>query len=245
MLLESTQRLLVRFKKIFKKFLKSISSSTLFSYKIRAPLPHPSKSMKKIIFLLCLLFPFLAQAEGEAELANYLSQFHSMQAHFTQTIRDARGRVLDQSEGEMALLRPGKFRWETTQPQQQLVIANGSTVWIYDKDLDQVTKQKQQNDNRLSPALLLSANDQRLLQNFNVTQAKSDDFLLKPKKNSDALFARLMLQFNQGKLQGMKMEDKLGQTTLITFSHSKINLPLTEQTFQFTPPKGVDVIDNT
>ncbi|MBI5447255.1 MAG: outer membrane lipoprotein carrier protein LolA, partial [Gammaproteobacteria bacterium] len=99
--------------------------------------------MKKFIACLILLFtPFfsyaqaatpsqnntLDSAQSEASLARHLSQFQSMQATFTQTIRDARGRLLDQSTGEMQLLRPGKFRWETLQPQQQLVIANGDIV---------------------------------------------------------------------------------------------------------------------
>ncbi|MBI5447686.1 MAG: outer-membrane lipoprotein carrier protein LolA, partial [Gammaproteobacteria bacterium] len=116
-------------------------------------------------------------------------------------------------------------------------------VWIYDKDLEQATRQKQKPDNT-SPALLLSSPNQRLLQGFTITEIKNTGFLLKPKKSQDALFSRLLLQFNQDQLQSLKIEDKLGQITLITFSQIKTNLSLPENTFQFTPPSGVDVIEN-
>ncbi len=201
--------------------------------------------MKKIFFLFILFFPFLAFAQAETTLMDYLSQIHSMKANFTQSIRDARGRTLDHSTGNMALQRPGQFRWATQQPQQQLVIANQAIVWIYDEDLAQATKQKQQNDNRLSPALLLSTSDKHLLDNFTITKTPDDHFLLTPKKSSDALFTRLILVFKQRQLQSMKMEDKLGQITLIYFSQIQLNPTLPATLFQFTPPPGVDVVDNT
>lgn len=199
--------------------------------------------MKKNWFISFCLFPVLVFADASTDLMNALGGLHTMRAHFMQNIHDSRGRVLDQSEGDMALQRPGKFRWEILQPQSQLVIANNNIVWIYDKDLEQATKQKQQNGNGLSPALLLSAPNEKLLQNFVITHPSENQFLLKPKKGADALFSSLTLVFKGQELSSMRMEDKLGQLTQIKFYDIKLNQTLPSPLFVFTPPRGVDVID--
>ena len=145
----------------------------------------------------------------------------------------------------MILQRPGKFRWQTEQPQEQLIIANNNIVWIYDKDLAQATKQKQQNDDRLSPALLLSTSNNKLLNNFIIETRSDYEFILKPRLDSNVLFTKLKLLFQQDKLQRMEMYDRLGQITRIYFTHIKVNDEVPNKLFEFIPPTGVDVVDNT
>lgn len=76
--------------------------------------------------------------------------------------------------GKMALLRPGKFRWETQQPTQQLIIANGRYAWVYDVDLEQVTKQKINTQQPGSPAELLSGSSDTLRRAFSIKRLTSD-----------------------------------------------------------------------
>ncbi len=72
----------------------------------------------------------------------------------------------------MALQRPGKFRWEVVKPNAQLIIANGSRLWIYDPDLEQVIIRAFKHATGQTPALLLSDDNATLSKDFNVQQVQ-------------------------------------------------------------------------
>jgi outer membrane lipoprotein carrier protein len=190
----------------------------------------------------------LAFAQTPAvELKQILTNLHSLQAHFAQTVFDGNGRVLQQSSGLMTLQRPGLFRWETEQPAKQLLIADGSKVWFYDAELEQVTVQKQQTINANSPALLLSGTDQQLTEDFMVTRQMAANrnvqiFKLLPRANNN-LFQSVQLVFWNQQLQKMRLIDSLGQATIINFSQVQTNPPLRAALFHFVIPRGVDVVN--
>src|SRR5262245_25886114 len=81
-----------------------------------------------------------------AELQSIRNQLQSIQGHFNQRIYNSRGQIKQSSQGSMAIARPGKFRWEITSPVRQTFVTDGRNVWIYDKDLAQVTVQKAGSD---------------------------------------------------------------------------------------------------
>src|SRR5260370_221708 len=78
-----------------------------------------------------------AAASPAAEVEKYLSGLASWTADFEQTIDDGHGNVLRSAAGRLYLQRPGKFRWDYSQPSEQLVLADGKQIWFYDKDLAQ------------------------------------------------------------------------------------------------------------
>ena len=93
-------------------------------------------------FSTIILFSFVTiahAASASADLAGLLNKVQSMKANFIQTVYDKRGKVTQKSSGRMALQRPGKFRWDVAKPMPQLIIANGTKLWIYDPDLEQLT----------------------------------------------------------------------------------------------------------
>lgn len=205
---------------------------------------------KHLFLLTALLLPTLSYAADTAasQLGQMLMQLTTLQANFAQTVLDNNGSALQQTSGQMALQRPGKFRWQTQNPSRQLLIADGQRVWFYDMDLSQVTVQKQQNTSKNSPAMLLSGSTATLMQNFNISQLPSSNpntqiFKLTPKTRDD-LFKSVQLSFQRGLLNKMQMQDNFGQTTVIQFTHTQTNLALNQNLFHFTAPKGVDVLQN-
>ena len=147
----------------------------------------------------------------------------------------------------MALQRPGKFRWEVRQPNQQRIIADGRYLWIYDADLEQVTKQRLDFHHPGSPALLLSGSIRSLQKNFRIHAQPAIEggewFTLEPKEH-DAMFQTIRLQFVDNKLVEMDMTDKLGQQSIFKFSHVKINQPLNPRLFRMEVPRGAEIVDN-
>ncbi len=171
-----------------------------------------------------------------------------MSSQFNQSITDPNGNVLQQSSGIMALQRPGKFRWETQHPNPQLALADGKNIWVYDSQLQQATRQPQIAANN-SPGALLSGNVTKLSHEFTVSSltpiANTDQgFNLVP-IDKNALFQSVQLYFNHGLLQTMRLKDNLDQTTLIQFHLVKNNIAINTALFQFSPPKGVDVVTGT
>ena len=174
-------------------------------------------------------------------LNKLLSNTKSMTANFTQTTKGASNGTF---KGSMSVQRPNNFRWETTSPSEQLIVANGSSLWIFDKDLEQATKQSVDNQVGNTPALLLSGDPSKIDKNFKITQPYSTKnyYVLYPKSNS-ASFKNLSVSFSGGKPVMMVLNDKLGQKTSINFSNIKMNPTINSSLFKFTPPKGVDVIN--
>lgn len=157
---------------------------------------------------------------------------------------DASGTQLQETAGQLALKRPGMFRWHTDQPMEQLLVSNGEKVWLYDPDLEQVTIQTL--DQRLThtPALLLSGDVSQIRENFEIDYKEGGsvvDFILKPKAK-DSLFDSLRLSFRNRVLNDMQLIDSIGQRTNILFLNVKMNEPVEDHLFTFDIPEGADVI---
>lgn len=182
-------------------------------------------------------------------LNNLLAKTQRMTANFTQNTAGANrgkaslagGRTFS---GKMSVERPNKFRWETTSPSEQLVIANANNMWVYDKDLAQVTKQNIGNQIGNTPALLLSGDHTKIADNFNISQPHGDKnyYVLTP-KSANATFKDMSISFNGGKPVMMVLNDNLGQTTSIKFSNIKLNPKISKSQFNFVVPDGVDLIE--
>jgi len=91
-----------------------------------------------IVALLLIASP--ASAEDAAQrLKTALKNMDNLTTEFKQTLLDEDKNVVQQSSGTLALQRPGKFAWIYTEPFEQRIIADGSELWVYDVELDQVT----------------------------------------------------------------------------------------------------------
>ncbi len=183
-------------------------------------------------------------ASPATEVDKYLSGLSSWAADFTQTIDDGHGTVLRSAAGRLFLQRPGKFRWDYTQPSEQLILADGKQIWFYDKDLAQANVRNMDVSFAGTPASLLSGSGS-VGTHFDVTALGENGGLqwyqLVP-KHADTDFQVVRIGFDKGDLRSMFLADKLNQVTQLTFSNSKRNITLAPDLFSFVPPPGVDVI---
>ncbi|QLH43536.1 MAG: outer membrane lipoprotein chaperone LolA [Coxiellaceae bacterium] len=174
-----------------------------------------------------------------------MNNFQSMQAGFTQILSDSNGNKMQQTQGIMALSRPGKFHWEITNPTPQLLVADGHYLWIYDKSLSQATKQTLSGMRTSNPASLLSGSTDTIQKRFDVKKLNNKQnmtgFQLQPKMHDD-IVQWIQLYFQQGQLKEMRIADNLGQLSTFRFSNVKLNQNLNPALFRFKPPRGVDVI---
>ncbi|WP_301150745.1 outer membrane lipoprotein chaperone LolA [Metapseudomonas otitidis] len=206
--------------------------------------------MRLIRMLLVVALGFVAsqvQADDQvaiSRLTEMLNKAQTITGRFSQLTLDGSGTQLQETSGELALKRPGLFRWHTDEPMEQLLVSNGEKVWLYDPDLQQVTIQTL--DQRLThtPALLLSGDVSKISENFEITHKEGGDvvdFILKPKAK-DTLFDTLRLSFRSGVINDMQLIDSVGQRTNILFLGVKMNQKLDAAQFDFKIPEGADVI---
>lgn len=200
-----------------------------------------------LLGLLSIAMPASAAqtaASPAAEVEKYLVGLTTWSADFEQTIDDGRGNVLRSAAGRLYLQRPGKFRWDYSQPSEQLVLADGKQIWFYDKDLSQANVRSMDSTLASTPASLLSGNG-AVSSQFEIKAMPPSGglewFQLVPKK-SDTDFQLVRIGFDKGELASMFLADKLGQVTQLTFTHTSRNAKFADDLFSFTPPAGVDVI---
>ena len=198
-------------------------------------------------FLAAIVGPVIYAADletGRKRVESYLNSLQGLQAEFHQVLTDRSGRAIDEASGVLAISRPNRFRWDYREPYEQVIVADGSRIWLYDTDLAQVTVRKLDDTLSATPAMLLSG-EGNLDENFTVTAVENDATIqwveMEPKR-TDTDFKSVRLGFEGTTLKHMQLADKLGQTTRLTFTNVEHNPVLDPSRFTFTVPPGVDVI---
>jgi outer membrane lipoprotein carrier protein len=181
---------------------------------------------------------------ARARLDAFSKGLASVSANFEQQVNDVSSGKTKTSRGTLALKAPRQFRWDTTAPYKQLIVADGEKVWIYDPDLEQVTVRAQGTEEAHSPLTVLT--DLSQLDRDFVTSEQGDHdgmtWLRLKSKDKEPQFEYADLGFDQGGLARMAFKDTLGNSTEIRFSQWQRNPSLASDAFKFTPPKGVDVV---
>jgi len=200
--------------------------------------------LARVLWLALCLGATLADAATLERLRGFVRETQTMRANFTQTVSDASGRQIAQASGEFVIARPGRFRWTVDKPYKQLLVGDGERVWIYDEDLNQVVKRK--NDRALgsTPAALLAGREdvEGAFDWRDLPAADGLDWLGATPKDKDSAFSELRLGFDASGLAMLEVTDNFGQHTLIRLSKLQRNPKLGIELFRFTPPAGADVI---
>lgn len=189
----------------------------------------------------------VAQADtGTERLNKFMKKAKTVEATFTQEVVSEQGKITQTAIGKFYLKRPGKFRWEYQSPNPQLIVGDGKKLWVYDKELEQVTVKPMKQALGSSPASILMR-QRNLNDDFIVLERSPREGMLwvdlRPKKkNGD--FKRILIGLDEIGVQAMDLYDQFGQITMIRFQESSYNKPLKNSLFKFTPPPGADVIGN-
>jgi outer membrane lipoprotein carrier protein len=202
--------------------------------------------MFRFVFVLLLAGVSAAQAApaGTDSLRHFFSSVQTFSARFTQTVLDEALNPMQESSGTLWIDRPDRFRWDYESPFKQQIVGDGQKIWVYDQELEQVTVRPLAGGLGYTPAVLLAGRG-KLEENFTVkplgAQGNLEWAQLVP-RSKDGGFESIRLGFEQGKLRVLEMLDGFGNTTRVTLQSVKENQKIEPAKFQFTPPKGVDVI---
>ena len=186
----------------------------------------------------------IAADDARQRLDQFFTGVSSLKGNFNQQVFSKKGKIIQQSTGNISMLRPGKFRWVYKTPDPQTIVGNGKNIWVYDEDLEQVTIKPMSQALSSAPIALLTRMQKPEVQ-FKVdaithNAAGLDWFKLTPHKKSNE-FKFFEIGLDKNGLRQMIMHDQLGQKTVLQLN-ARMNVPISGSTFYFKIPAGVDVI---
>jgi outer membrane lipoprotein carrier protein len=204
---------------------------------------RPVSLVRSALALLILPLAAFAAEPGQA-LRDYLKGLDTLSSDFEQVTFNADHSAMAESKGVFYIKRPGKFRWEYRKPGEQIIIADGKRVYVYDVELEQVSHQDQARALAGTPALLL-ADSAPIDREFSVEDLPSSDGLawveLRPKAQ-DTEVQSIQIGFEGKELRNLIMEDSFGQVTRLLFAGTKRNPSLRDDLFRLQPNKATDIL---
>ncbi|MBL8515477.1 MAG: outer membrane lipoprotein chaperone LolA [Betaproteobacteria bacterium] len=183
-----------------------------------------------------------AHAQAIPKFQQFLTGTPAGSATFEQRVFERGDKLIQQSKGQFAFSRPGKFRWTYDKP-KQVIVGDGDKVWIYDEDLQQVTARKLGNALSSTPAALLTGGAE-VAKLFTLKEEgvkDGIDWLEAKPRQGDTGFERIRIGFRGDALAEMELFDQFGNRTALRFSALKRG-PQDAAQFRFVAPKGADVI---
>lgn len=204
-----------------------------------------SKTVGTVLFLF---LPLFAGATALDQLKNFSTNAHSARGEFSQAqVKSGeKVRFTNAASGTFLFSRPGKFIWTYKKPYEQVLQADGTRLYMYDKDLNQVTVKKLGDALGSSPAAILFGSN-NLEKNFTLKNAGAHngyEWVEVIPKKKDTPFEKINIGMKNGIPEAMELYDSLGQLTLIKFTRFTKNPPVNAGMFKFVAPKGADVFEN-
>ena len=226
------------------------------------------KWVANVAIFIIALYAINTQAIGQnsinslAVLDTYLKSTQSGKADFTQVVTspaktnagsdEKAVAKVKTSTGTFEFVRPNRFKFSYKKPFEQTIVADGTTLWLYDLDLNQITAKKQSQTLGSTPAALIASapNLKALEAQFKLQNAPDADglqWVLATPKQADGQIQTIKVGLKTGadksvSLSVLEILDSFGQRSVMTFNNSQVNPKFAPDAFKFTPPAGVDVI---
>lgn len=200
--------------------------------------------MKKYLIALTLLLSGVAQADAVDALRAFASEVKSGKAGFTQTVTSPDGKRKKVSSGSFEFQRPNQFRFVYAKPFEQVIVADGTKVWIFDADLNQASSRKLADALGATPAALLAGS--HIERDFTLKALPADagiDWVQALPKQVESTIQSLKLGFKGKELAAMEIVDGFGQRSRLDFSAVQANVAVPAERFQFKLPAGADLIE--
>ena len=147
--------------------------------------------------------------------------------------------------GTVYFMKPGRMRWEFDEPSKELIVSDGTEIYTYDPELNQVVEAPLAQTLRSPGAteFLLGVGDVK--KDFDATLMDNpDSALIHLKLMSKGHGNTVELGLNQKSydIETIRVIDQLGNATSLKFRDIVNNPPISASIFNFSPPAGVDIV---
>ena len=202
--------------------------------------------MRLNVLLVVLVLSLAGQARADAvgALKDFVREVKSGRAQFSQTVTAPDGKRSKTTSGSFEFQRPNQFRFAYLPPSEQLIIADGSKVWMFDPGLKQASSHPMTQALGATPAALLAGGN--LERDFTLKALPTKgglDWVQAMPKQADSGFQSLKVGFKGRELAALEIVDGFGQSSRLDFTAMVLNPVLAADRFRFTLPAGADLLE--
>jgi outer membrane lipoprotein carrier protein len=157
------------------------------------------------------------------------------------------GKMQRTEAGILMLRKPGKMRWDYSEPKGKLFISDGKNLWLYTAEENRTEKMKlkESEDMRAPLAFLLGRLD--FDKEFRNLQWRTDGadtrISAEPKSDNLPYSAVEFVVTRDGRIREVKVTGFDRSILDFTFDQERVDPPLDGKLFQFQPPKGSTVVE--
>lgn len=205
-----------------------------------------------IVSLLCL--PFLtseaAPGEGDAVVQRVQAKFKelkSLAVHFNLRYETEGSESSTEEAGRLWIEGEKRFRMESP---SQTIVSDGSRIWSYNPAEKQVIiyRADEAEGSILTPGQLLYEYPDRYriesVGKADLAGRSCDLLVMIPRSETDPTrVLKVWVDRKESLTRRFLLEDLAGNVTIFDFEDFQLNTKIPDQTFQFTSPEGVEVID--
>ncbi|MBF6570235.1 MAG: outer-membrane lipoprotein carrier protein LolA [Candidatus Binataceae bacterium] len=217
-----------------------------------------SFSLHRIAMILAIIvaaFPALVFAGAGITTSRLDHLLDRVQAHYRQTNSfeakfseelTSPGGIKRKRKGTLYYRKPGRMRWEFAAPDSETIVSDGTIVYSYQPDLNQVieTPVKQLLKSPGAVTFLLGFGDLR--RDFKVSSPVTEQpdglthLILIPREGGN----RTDVGLNKKNLNLISLQviDAAGDSTFLRFRGWQENPVLADSLFNFTVPSGADIV---
>jgi len=203
-----------------------------------------------LFFFIALLNSALWSGEITAHIQEQYETLQGFQADFVQTLKNAASGESETRTGKIFFKQPRFIRWETITPEKELLMAGKDVVWDYFQEEMTVYKYPASKILGSKTMLRFLSGKARLEQDFFVTNQGTKEGLIKlnlvPREPEPSLVeADIWLDPESYLLKKILFIDFYGNENRLSLKNLVLNPKLSKDLFEFVPPKGVEIMDNT
>ena len=191
--------------------------------------------------VFCLFAQSLSAEPVETELRKLLADYDGFSAKFSQTVKDADQNVLHKASGKLVFKQPGKFRWQVTNPEEELLLSNGDSLWWYNPFLEQVSIFDAAEAVATTPFALLVSNKDETWNRFVIEKVESG-FVITPKDADASQVVKLAVHFDKFLLTQIVITDRTQQMSAYQLTKHKFDKDF-KHDFDFVIPNDIDIDD--
>lgn len=205
-----------------------------------------------VFLALWMMLPLAAQsvAPSATQLAaavdHHYNVLHRLRVNFTESYQ---GMGMDRHESGVLLLeKPGRMRWNYAEPAGKVFVLDGKYGWFYtpgDAQVQQIPAKKL--DDLRSPLRFLLGHAQLTKEMAGLTMAPADGDMFRlrgvPRGMEQRVRSLELVVSREGTIHSMTLEELDGSRTSFAFNDEQANPVIAADTFRFTPPAGVQVVE--
>ena len=152
--------------------------------------------------------------------------------------------------GTLYLQRPGKMRWDYSQPEGKIAVSDGEIFRIYNPNSNQVRQVRldAMSDLRAPLSFLLGRMRlRRMFRNLRIEERDGQHVLIGEGRNARDVYSRVEFDFDPAAyaITGIRIVGRDDSVNVYQFSEEQVNPTLAASMFEFKAPTGAEVVPLT